>query len=146
MCSSDLRISVAERVPGPDSQSPLMERTLRKAAFVFAGGGAIQVASAVSIRRGFPKPPPMQAAHFSSYVQPHIIAALKGSHHAASASEPAFPLRISGKLRSLDQARTNSLSPWDTPASGIRISADRARESLDITVPIGTCVICAMSL
>lgn len=66
--------------------------------------------------------------------------------YAASTPQPAFLLRISSQPRPLDHARTSSLSPWDTSASGIRISADRARDSLDITVPIGTCVIRAMSL
>jgi hypothetical protein len=72
----------------------------------------------------------------------HTTTAANGGHHAASTPEPAFPLRISSELHSVDQAGTDSLSLWDTPASGIRISADRARESLDITVPIGTSVQC----
>jgi hypothetical protein len=67
-------------------------------------------------------------------------------HALASTPAPAVPLRISSQLRPLDHAKTGSLSPWGSPASGIRISADRARDSLDITVPIGTCAIRAMSL
>jgi hypothetical protein len=48
-------------------------------------------------------------------------------------------------MLAIDQARTLCFAMGQA-ASGIRISADRARESLDITVPIGTCVIRAMSV